>query len=427
MHKVYIRTPAYNAQETLHRAVDSILNQTYTNFSYYLCENGSIDSGATRRIVEEYASLDSRIVPFFNKVNRVWHGNEEYLDLPHHVGDDDYYCELDADDEYLPTFIEEMLAFMDEYNLDIACCGSDFYSVANNNRLVGRRLLHSNLILEGREFADFFPNYHVFTRTSWGKLFKGRTLRNYITRHEEFQNYPVAYGGDTFVTLRAFRDAKRVGILARPLHKYYISPNSVSHTIHPQRVKCDQILHEDAIDYLGRFGGISPENQDFLYAVYLNALKDTLTVLLNATLPITEKLNGLIEMFTYKYTRQLGAWEQFGTYIGHPQLLHSRREFFLSIANWLLTLEEVPDEQVEGFCDVGEFVCASAEYADGWIVFQKLRVRFLINQRRADEACVKLCELEELLPLDVEVLEFREQLNQSTDGHLDKDGDVILA
>lgn len=425
MQKIYIRTHAYNAKKTLRRAVDSVLNQTYTNFTYYLCENGSTDGGITSGMIEQYAKLDSRIVPFYNKVNRVWSGgNEAYLDLPHNIDDDDYYCFLDADDEYLPTFFEEMIAFMNKYDLDIACCGSDFISVADSNSLIERRLLHNNLILDGQKFVDMFPLYHVYMRTEWAKMYKGSTLHNTITKPGDCLNYPVAYGGDTFFNTRAFSDAQRVGILAKSLHKYYMSIKSVSYGMHPQRVKCDQILFKDAIDYLNHlepFRKISQRNLDFLYAAYLNSLIDTVNVLFNAKISNSEKLNGLTEMCTSKYTQQLAAWQNLGLYIGRfSQMQHLRENFFTKIVKWLLALDEIPDKQAESFCNVGEFVCAASEYAGGWIFFQKFRIDYLINQRHTNKAKVKLIELEKLLPNDKDILAFREKLNKS-DGSMSID------
>ena len=41
---IYIRTCAYNAEKTLQRAVDSVLNQTYQDFEYHILDNGSQDS-----------------------------------------------------------------------------------------------------------------------------------------------------------------------------------------------------------------------------------------------------------------------------------------------------------------------------------------------------------------------------------------------
>lgn len=409
MGKVYIRTYAYNAERTLRRTVDSVLNQTYADFVYYLCDNGSTDG--TREIVEEYASRDSRIKVFYNTVNRAFHETEECLFLPYNIAADDYFCSLDADDEYLPTFFEEMLAFMDKYDLDIAVCGSDFLNVADSNKLMGQRLLPQNLILQGNGFADYFPIYHQFVRTTWGKLSKGQTLGNTV-QDGAAPGFPRAYGGDTYNAMRTFRDAKRVGILSRSLHKYYVSNKTVSYVMHPERVRSDQIMHEVALDYLKPFGEISPCNEDFLYAVYLNALRDTLEVLLNANISIKEKLTGLIQMFTCEYTQKLIARERFGTNIGQAQeCQHSRKEFFAVAANWLLSLSEVPDEQIEDYCNIGELACAAAEYPEGWVSFNKLRIRIYIEQGQIEKAKTKLDEIAKLLPDDADVRVLYTEIN----------------
>lgn len=408
---IYVRTIAYNAGNTLRRAVDSILNQIYTDFTYYLCDNGSTDGGCTRRLVQEYALQDKRIVPFYNEENFVWHnGTEAFRDLARNIEENDYYCVLDADDEYLPTFLEEMLAFMDKYDLDIAACGSDCLSVDDNNKLLGQRLLTQNLILEGTDFRDYFTFYHQFLRTTWGKLSKGKTMVNAVTDGAA-PGFPRAYGGDTYTTMITFRDAKRVGILSRSLHKYYVSTKSSSYVLHPERVRNDQILHKAALDYLKPFGEISPGNEDFLYAVYLSALNDTLKVLLNADIPTVEKLKGLIEMLSCKYTKKLIAKKNFGIYIGQAhELQQFRKSFFEEISKWLLSLNEVPDEQVESYCAIGELACAAAEYPEGWVSFNKLSIRIYMEQGEIGKAKTKLEELKELLPNDKEICELSNKL-----------------
>jgi hypothetical protein len=67
-------------------------------------------------------------------------------------------------------------------------------------------------------------------------------------------------------------------------------------------------------------------------------------------------------------------------------------------AQWRLTREEVADEQIEGYCELGEFLCAACENADGWIFFKKLLVQYLVDEGRGNEAQPKIEELRELLP-----------------------------
>lgn len=291
---IYVRTTAYNAAKTLRRAVDSILNQTYGEFQLYLIDNGSLDHGETRAIVEEYARRDKRVKPFFNQKNHVWDGNEDASFLPHSIGEEDLFCLLDADDRYSTVFFEEMLEFMEKNQLDIAACGSDFIRAADN-KLLMQRILPQDLILEGNRFAYYFPYYHQFMRTIWGKLFKGKTLKHTILDTTS-PKMPKVYGNDTFFTTYAFQDAKRVGILAKSLHYYYISPKSSSYTFNPERSGCDRILRQAAFDFLKPYGEVSQKNMNFLNAVHANATMDTLIVILNSNISVLDKIKWIREL-----------------------------------------------------------------------------------------------------------------------------------
>lgn len=291
---IYIRTTAYNASQTLQRTVESVLNQTYGEFKYYLIDNGSTDNGKTRNIVEKYAEQDSRIVPFFNERNHDWSQSEEARLLPHRIEENDYFCLLDADDEYLPTFFEDMLNFMNENDLDIAACGSYFIR-AIDNQILGQRAFEQNLVLEGRGFEYYFPFYHQFMRTIWGKMFKGKTLKNTILDLNS-KEIPKTYGNDTFFTMKAFGDAECVGILAKPLHKYYINLKSTSYTFNPERIQCDRILRKAALNFLRPYGIISQSNMKFLNEVHENAIKDTIEVILNAHISYAEKMKWIEEV-----------------------------------------------------------------------------------------------------------------------------------
>ena len=70
---------------------------------------------------------------------------------------------------------------------------------------------------------------------------------------------------------------------------------------------------------------------------------------------------------------------------------------------------EIPDEQAERFLILAVNICASVEYADGWIVFQKELIGLLIGSDRKYEALEKIKELEELLPDDAEIKEYRKE------------------
>ena len=57
--KISVIVPVYNVQQYLHRCVDSILGQTFTDFELILVDDGSPDGCPA--ICDEYAVKDSRI------------------------------------------------------------------------------------------------------------------------------------------------------------------------------------------------------------------------------------------------------------------------------------------------------------------------------------------------------------------------------
>ncbi|QAT42014.1 glycosyltransferase family 2 protein [Aminipila luticellarii] len=404
MNKVYIRTYAYNAEKTLARAIESILNQTYSDFIYYLCDNGSTDG--TRAIIQSYAERDSRIKPFYQNKNRNYSEAPECLLMPYNIKSDDYYCILDADDEYLPTFIEEMLAFMNENNLDIGVCGSNFLSTAENTQLIGRRIVNQNLLLEGTLFEEYFRYYHVFMRTTWGKLYKGFTLKNTVQDPSKPDSKcPVGYGGDTYNAMQSFNSAERVGLYAKPLHVYYVSLKSSSYIWNSLRVKADQLLHEAALEYLKPYGKISKENEEFLSHVYLNALKDTCDVLFHSVASAHIKIDALYEIFSCDYTKQLMIFETSGDFF------KQREAFFSEILRWILSLEEVDDDQIEKYCMIGELLTAFLHFQEGWISFNKIKINYLLDRNDITEAEHQLGEMRTLLPKDEDILNLTARLD----------------
>jgi len=328
---IYIRTCAYNAAKTLKRTIESILQQTYQDFEYHILDNGSTDR--TGNIIREYAKQDKRIVPYFNKVNRAFQENPDFWNISRRIPEGDYFCILDADDAYAPTFFQEMLNFMLTNQLEIAACGTVFLDGASGQE-TGRNVLRNSVVIRSaQEMNTYFPTIHWNLRQVWGKLYSSRAA---AARYEiELPDwFPKAYGGDTLSVMQCVRAVKQFGVYAKALHYYTISVKSVSHQWVLGREESDRILHEKALDFLmDCCGNVSRRNLCFLYSVYFHAVLDTLRLLKNSILLPEDKLAYLKKILLYPVTEEMFSAELSLTGVKKEQ----QQDLLYNILGWVVS------------------------------------------------------------------------------------------
>ncbi len=103
--------PVYNGQAFIGQAVDSILNQTYSNFELIIINDHSTDD--TCRIIDTYQKNDNRIIGIKNSQN--W-GISVSLNRGIEVAKGCYIGRMDADDISLPTRFEKQIDFLERHD-----------------------------------------------------------------------------------------------------------------------------------------------------------------------------------------------------------------------------------------------------------------------------------------------------------------------
>ncbi|MDR0498319.1 MAG: glycosyltransferase, partial [Holophagales bacterium] len=223
-------TMAYNAEETLARAIESVLGQTRSDFKYFVLDNGSTDN--TGRIIKEYAKNDKRVIYLKIHKNDIRNGGLFFYTLSESTSAK-YIVWCDADDEYTDDFLENMVNFSEENNLDIAVCGYEKID-SRTNQVLKRRVLDENLVLYGTLLASEFMQYRGFTPFLWGKLYTVQNMK--IHTHAALKADSIYADSsdrickDSIYRLLNFRMADRVGILGKAMYKYYQYPHSASNT-----------------------------------------------------------------------------------------------------------------------------------------------------------------------------------------------------
>lgn len=112
--KISVLMPAYNAADYIREAIDSILNQTFTDFEFVIINDGSTD--ATEEIILSYS--DERIQYYANECNM---GIVTTLNRGIDLCRGKYIARMDADDVSLPDRLEKQVHCLDAKRHVVAC------------------------------------------------------------------------------------------------------------------------------------------------------------------------------------------------------------------------------------------------------------------------------------------------------------------
>ena len=117
--KISVIVPVYKVEQYIHRCIDSILSQSFTDFELILVNDGSPDNCG--KICDEYAQKDSRV--------RVFHKTNGGVSSARNLGLDNargkYLCFIDADDIVTPQHLNELVSDMElEENVGLVIQGT---------------------------------------------------------------------------------------------------------------------------------------------------------------------------------------------------------------------------------------------------------------------------------------------------------------
>ena len=111
--KVSVIMSCYNSQETVSRAIESILNQTFENIELLICDDSSIDN--TYETITKYKDLDKRVKIYKNTKNL---GLTKTLNFLIEKADGALIARQDDDDISLSERLRTQVDILNEENLD---------------------------------------------------------------------------------------------------------------------------------------------------------------------------------------------------------------------------------------------------------------------------------------------------------------------
>jgi len=157
---ISIVLPVYNGQRFLPEAIQSCLNQTYTNFELIIVNDCSTDNSLS--IAEKYSKEDSRINIISNQRNLKLPAS---LNIGHQCAGGSFITWISDDNCFKNNAIENLLAYLENNNVDIVY--SDYELIDESGKFLKNVDIKNNSILTGNSIgASFLYKREVFEKNS---------------------------------------------------------------------------------------------------------------------------------------------------------------------------------------------------------------------------------------------------------------------
>lgn len=129
--KLCIGLPVYNGQSYIQEAIQSILQQTYTDFTLVISDNASTD--ATQEICRKFATQDNRIT-YIRRTENI--GAAENFNQLALNSRSPYFKWAAHDDHLHPQFLEKCMFFLEE-NPNFVLCYSKAKKINEHGEITG--------------------------------------------------------------------------------------------------------------------------------------------------------------------------------------------------------------------------------------------------------------------------------------------------
>lgn len=214
--KFSIILPAYNVEKYIEQAVNSVINQTYSNWELIIVNDGSTDS--TLDILKRYKAKNIKVIT--TKNNGV--AKARNLALKHATGD--YIVFLDGDD-FLENWILKKVNSLCKKNLDIQAFLGTFNCVKEKDYL---KFLRSEILQSSRingcsheQILEYVYEIRLIF-TIWRFIVK----RSFILENNLMFKEGILHEDEDWVT-RMLVYVRNLHCITKPFYNYRIRENSI--------------------------------------------------------------------------------------------------------------------------------------------------------------------------------------------------------
>ena len=194
--KISIIIPSYNEEKNISRCLDSVMNQTFSDFEVLCVDDGSNDK--TYDIIKKYSEKDSRIIPMKNPNKGV--SSARNFGIENANGD--YIGFVDSDDFIQPQMYEFLYKAVTENNCDFSVC-----RYKKTSEFIQKKFEYKTDTFKPENFISFYDseftnNNELVFSSACTKLISKKFLNDI-----KFKNYKI--GEDTVFNSEIYSKAEK--------------------------------------------------------------------------------------------------------------------------------------------------------------------------------------------------------------------------
>ena len=212
--------PCYNAEQTLEKCLNSVIDQSYRNLQIIIVDDGSTDG--TSKIYENFQSKDERIEILRQENFGVARARNKGIKSAR----GEYICFVDSDDWVEDNYCTQLYHLIVTENADIAIIEARYEDVDGN--VTFEKPISEEFVFDGKRALALLLEDHVVQSHPWGKLYKAHFLKN-VSFPESlkcFEDYSTLF--------KIFDKAVKVVRSNDQLYHYVQHDDSLSHNLSPK-------------------------------------------------------------------------------------------------------------------------------------------------------------------------------------------------
>jgi len=223
MPSISVIVPVYQAEKFLHRCLDSMARQTFSDWELLLVDDGCTDGSPA--LCDEFAARDERVRVFHRKKNQ---GVSAARNLALNEAKGKYITFLDADDCYELQTLETLWNLREQSGADTAACA------------------HTYIWPDGKQAVELLLPAGIYDEAAireklvyplLGDRLTQPVLNGFIVRYlfsaEIIRKAHIVFDGpyleDELFVLEYFCNAHSLAVTDQPLYRYFLHAESATH------------------------------------------------------------------------------------------------------------------------------------------------------------------------------------------------------